>query len=190
MAAPSSFISQPSSSGQSQGGHADDAQLQRMRTDIKNVIPLDIYETMDNASRITADLSKSPAPHIRHISDFYSSFWKLFHFTRKILSDNTRARINTWFIRMENPKAMQDPRLIKQGIALWLEFYDALTEFGMVTLFEGSIQPSFISGFSFDLDDPDLLSSDLHVQSLINPNRPAAGDLDQDQDYQDNQEDQ
>lgn len=155
---PSSFsLPDPSHSGNG----SNDAQLQRMRTDIKNVIPLDIYECMTHASMIFSDLSTSNAPLPRHVKDFHTTFWKLYHLTQKIVSPALKKKIDTWFARMTQPKALQNLQLVQDGVALWLEFYDILTEFGMVTLFEGSIQPSFVSGFDFDLDD---LTSDLHVQ--------------------------
>lgn len=152
----------PSFSGPAQprGVGADDAQLQRMRTDIKNVIPLDIYECMTHASMIFSDLSTASASHPRHIKDFHASFWKLYHLTQKIVSKDLQKKIDLWFDHMTSPRALKDLDLIRNGVDLWLEYYNALTEFGMVTLFEGSIQPSYISGFDFDLD----LTSDLHVQ--------------------------
>lgn len=155
MTYPSSF------SGTSQ---PDDPQLQRMRTDIKNVIPLDIYETMNNAALIISDLSVATTPQTRHIREFHASFWKLYQLLQKTVKPDLKQEIDTWFEQMASPNALKKRDIIRKGIDLWKKFYDALTEFGMVTLFEGSIQPTFAFGYDIDLDLEEICS-DLHMQT-------------------------
>jgi len=155
MTYPSSF-SNPS--------QPEDPQLQRMRTDIKNVIPLDIYETMNNAAFIISDLSVATTPQTRHIREFHASFWKLYQLLQKIVKPDLKQEIDTWFEYMARPNALKKKDLIRKGIDLWKKFYDALTEIGMVTLFEGSIQPTFAYGYDIDLDFEEICS-ELHVQT-------------------------
>lgn len=169
---PSSFSGYQGSNPSQQSNGSGDAQLQRMRTDIKNVIPLDIYECMANASLIYADITASTTPLPRHVKDFYSTFWRLYQFTKKIVAPPLQEKIGSWFTNMAEAKALKSLassiNLVKKGVELWVEFCDALAESGMVTLFEGSIQPSFLSDLDIDLEDLDLDeddNSDLHMQN-------------------------
>lgn len=155
MASPSSFPNAPQS---------EEPQLQRMRTDIKNVIPLDIYETMNNAAFIISDLSVASTPQIRHIREFHTSFWKLYQLLQKTVKPDLKQEIDTWFEQMAHPNALIKRDFIRKGIDLWKEFYDVLTEFGMVTLFEGSIQPTFAFGYDLDLNLEEICLG-LHMQT-------------------------
>lgn len=140
------------SSGQSSGNSGQDFQTQKSRSDIKNVIPLDLYECMEYASHITTALivdNKVPPRHIKH---FYQSFFKLFHFTEDLLSEKLRKDTRIWFRDMF--KQINKTEMVAEGVNLYLKYYHELGELGFVTLYEGVIKPDFET-LGIPVDDAD-----------------------------------
>ena len=135
-------------------GPSGETQLQRTRADIKNILPIDLYECMGVVSLITSSTitgSKKILP--RHTTRFYQLFFALFQYTAPLISDGLQREIKTWFARM--PGRHWDTPLILAGVTLYIRFYQELADYGIVTLFEGVIQPDFDDG----LDDLDLIGA-------------------------------
>jgi hypothetical protein len=128
-------------------GGSNDTQLQRTRADIKNVLPIDLYECMGLSSRIAAATVRGHK-HIqpRLTSNFYEAFFMLFQFTAHLVSDPLKQEIRTWFETM--PGRHKDTPYILHGTRLYVRFYNELAEYGVVTLFEGVIQPNFSAGIT------------------------------------------
>lgn len=137
----------------SYSGPGSETQLQRTRADIKNILPVDLYECMGVVSYITSSTiygRKTITP--RHTERFYQLFFALFQYTSHLISDDLQNQIKRWFEAM--PCRYKDTRLILAGANLYIQFYHELADYGIVTLFEGVIQPDIDDG----LDDLDLVA--------------------------------
>ncbi len=132
------------------GSAATNAQPQRTRADIKNILPVDLYLGMEQASHLSAALipGRRVLPPGRVVK-FYQTFFMVYHFTSYLISDDLSDEIRAWFKAM--PGQFKDTVRVLHGVALYIRFYNELTEMGIVTLFEGVIQP----GFVLDLHDDD-----------------------------------
>lgn len=134
----------------------DTQQFQRTRADIKNILPIDLYEGMGAAAFIAASLTRGMR-HIpaRHTERFYRLFFMVFHFTSHLVSEDLAPRIRQWFVDM--PRHPRDNGLVLAGVELYIQFYAELADHGIVTLFEGVVQPGFGAMDNDDdsfLDDP------------------------------------
>jgi len=129
------------SPSQSGGGYGQDYQTQKSRSDIKNVIPLDLYECMEYASYITTALIVENKVPPRHIKNFYREFYKLFHFVEDLLSYELRKEVRIWFRDMA--KQITNTNKVADGVHLYIKFYRELGDIGYVTLYEGVIKPDF-----------------------------------------------
>lgn len=137
----------------SYSGPGTETQFQRTRADIKNILPVDLYECMGVVSYITSSTiygRKTIAP--RRTERFYQLFFALFQYTSHLISDDLQIEIKRWF--QEMPGRYKDTPLILTGTRLYVQFYHELADYGIVTLFEGVIQPDFDDG----LDDLDLIT--------------------------------
>lgn len=135
----------------SPGSH--ETQLQRTRADIKNILPIDLYECMTVVSTITSSTiygRKTIFP--RQTERFYQLFFSLYQYTSHLITDALQTEIKQWFESM--PTKHKDTQLILSGARLYVRFYQELADYGIVTLFEGVIQPDFDDG----IDDLDLLA--------------------------------
>ncbi len=134
-------------------GSGNDTQLQRTRADIKNILPVDLYECMGVVSYITSStIYGRKVIQPRHTERFYQLFFSLYHFTAHLISDDLQVKIKEWFETM--PRRYKDTQLILAGINLFIKFHQELADYGIVTLFEGVIQPDLDDG----LDDIDLIT--------------------------------
>lgn len=121
---------------------AHDTQLQRTRADIKNILPIDLYECMGVVSIIISSTiygRKYLLP--RYTERFYQLFFALFQFTSHLISDDLQRDIKVWFRAM--PGRYKDTEMVLAGTDLYIRFYRELSDYGIVTLFEGVIQPNF-----------------------------------------------
>ena len=78
----------------------------------------------------------------RDVKNFYRAFFKIFWFTRLIISDDLREKITKW-----NQKFAEDrskASVIQEGVNLYILFADELAKNGFITYFEGSITPDFL----------------------------------------------
>lgn len=125
-----------------------ESQPQQTKSDIKNIIPLDLYEGMEYASVVSARLIFSQIRNgevsipPRDVKSFYRSFFKTFWFTRMIISDKLRDEIEIW--NREFGRNWRCAATLYQGVNLFIRFYDELAMSGFITYFEGSVQPGFL----------------------------------------------
>ena len=144
-----------------------ETQLQRTRADIKNILPIDLYECMGVASLITSStITGAKVIPPRHTARFYQLFFALFQYTAPLISDGLQREIKIWFARM--PGRHWDTPLILAGVELYIRFYQELADYGIVTLFEGVIQPDIDDG----LDDLDLVGATAPAPGLPDEEAP------------------
>jgi len=139
--------------------HQDE--LRRQRLDIKNLLPLDIYEGMVYASYIEGSLPYGNQIQPRHIRGFYQSFWHIYHYVKNSvetekLNNELVTKIDIWFMDMRGQH--QNTQLILKGVEYYLEFVKNLQTWGIGRLFEKSIDPAFMIE---DMDDFNLLVEEL-----------------------------
>ena len=148
-------------------GPSHETQLQRTRADIKNILPIDLYECMGVASLITSGtITGSKRIQHRHTARFYQLFFALFQYTAPLISDGLQREIRHWFAGM--PGRHWDTPRILAGVELYIRFYQELADYGIVTLFEGVIQPDFDDG----LDDLDLVGATAPAPGLPDEEAP------------------
>ena len=139
-----------------QGGSFRD-ELKRQRLELKNLLPLDIYECMTEASLIQQSLPFGDQISPRHVKGFYRGFWQTYSYVKgsvnaaKLEPGLTEA-IDEWFrcMRMNS----RDTELVLLGCDLFLIFVQSMQEWGIGRLFEKSIDPSFMME---DVEDVALL---------------------------------
>lgn len=132
-----------------------DTQPQLTRADIKNIIPVDLYVGMEQASYLVAALTRGHRTlPPRRVEKFYQTFFMVYHFTSYLISEDLRTEIHTWFKTM--PGRFKDTRRVLDGVNLYIRFYNELAEIGIVTLFEGVIQPGFVLDLQDDPADTDF----------------------------------
>ncbi len=146
-------------------GPSHETQLQRTRADIKNILPIDLYECMGVVSLITSStITGAKVIPPRHTTRFYQLFFALFQYTAPLISDGLQREIRHWFAEM--PGRHRDTPRILAGVELYIRFYQELADYGIVTLFEGVIQPDFDDG----LDD--LVGATAPAPGLPNEEAP------------------
>jgi hypothetical protein len=146
--------------GQPGGSFRDE--LRKQRLELKNILPLDIYETLVVASYIQQNLPFRDQISPRHVKEFYRGFWQIYVYVKgsvdavKInpeLTDN----IDEWFRQMRLNAA--DTELVLLGCELFLIFVQNMQNWGIGRLFEKSIDPSFmmedVENELLLLEDPD-----------------------------------
>jgi hypothetical protein len=132
-------------------------ELRKQRLDIKNLLPLDIYEGMVYASYIASALPYGDQIQNRHIRGFYQTFWHIYHYVKNsVEADKINPElvgdIDMWFRLMRGQH--RNTKLILVGVDLYLIFVKNLQKWGIGRLFEKSIDPPFMIE---DMDDFDLL---------------------------------
>lgn len=144
-----------------QGGSFRD-ELRRQRLELKNLLPLDIYETLVEASHIQQSLPFGDKIQPRHVKAFYRGFWQVYSYVKGSvnaakLNPELTGAIDEWFKLMR--MNYQDTDLILQGCDLYLIFVQNMQEWGIGRLFEKSIDPSFMMESVEDvkllLEEPD-----------------------------------
>jgi len=132
-----------------EGSSTSESQPQKTKADIKNIIPLDLYEGMEYASIISTRLIFTPIqngklsipPH--DVKRFYRAFFKTFWFTRLIISERLRKSIELW--NEEFARDWRNAATLERGVNLFINFYDELATTGFITYFEGTVQPGFLN---------------------------------------------
>jgi hypothetical protein len=141
--------------GQPGGSFRDE--LRRQRLELKNLLPLDIYETLVEASHIQQGLPFGDQISPRHVKSFYRGFWQVYSYVKgsvnaaKINPELT-ASVDEWFRQMRLNS--RDTDLVLLGCDLFLIFVQNMQEWGIGRLFEKSIDPSFMME---DVEDVALL---------------------------------
>jgi hypothetical protein len=139
-----------------QGGSFRD-ELRRQRLELKNLLPLDIYETMVEASHIQQTLPFHDQISPRHVREFYRGFWQVYSYVKGSvnaakINQELIESIDEWFKLMRfNYK---ETELVLMGCDLFLIFVQNMQEWGIGRLFEKSIDPSFMME---DVEDDLLL---------------------------------
>lgn len=153
------FTSAPQSGPQ--GGVVRD-ELRRQRLELKNLVPLDIYETLVEASHIQQSLPFGDVIQPRHIKSFYRGFWHVYSYVKGSvnaakLNPDLTSSIDEWFKLMR--LNFRDTELVLLGCDLFLIFVQNMQEWGIGRLFEKSIDPSFmmenIEDVKLLLEEPD-----------------------------------
>lgn len=128
-----------------------DSQPQQTKADIRNILPLDLYEGMEYASLISSRLIFSRignngelAIPPRDVKAFYRSFSKTYWFTRLIISDDLKVSIDAWTRKFA--VNWKNANVLYAGVQLYVRFFDELATSGFITYFEGAIQPGFLLG--------------------------------------------
>jgi len=144
-----------------QGGSFRD-ELRKQRLELKNILPLDIYETLVVASYIQQNLPFGDRIAPRHVKEFYRGFWQVYVYVRgsvnatKINPALTES-IDEWFSLMRMNAS--DTELVLLGCELYLIFVQNMQNWGIGRLFEKSIDPSFmmedVENELMLLEDPD-----------------------------------
>jgi len=141
--------------GQTGGSFRDE--LRRQRLELKNLLPLDIYETLVHASHIQQNLPFGDQVQPRHVKEFYRGFWQVYSYVKgsvnaaKLNPDLTYS-VDEWFRLMKYNH--RDTDLVLMGCELYLIFVQNMQEWGIGRLFEKSIDPSFMME---DIEDVQLL---------------------------------
>lgn len=141
--------------GQTGGSFRDE--LRRQRLELKNLLPLDIYETLVEASHIQQSLPFGDQISPRHVKGFYRGFWQVYSYVKgsvnaaKLNPELTDA-VDEWFRLMR--LNFRDTELVLQGCDLYLDFIQNMQNWGIGRLFEKSIDPSFMME---DVEDVALL---------------------------------
>lgn len=152
--------SQNQSVGQPSGGIRDE--LRRQRLELKNLLPLDIYECMTEASHIQQALPFADQISPRHVKGFYREFWQVYSYVKGSvnaakLNLELIENIDEWFRLMR--LNYRDTELVLLGCDLFLIFVQNMQEWGIGRLFEKSIDPSFmmedIDNVALLLEEPD-----------------------------------
>ncbi len=161
------FSFTPSSSEQPQ---SNDDQLKRFKSDLKEVVPIDLYDASYKASMLKTDIIQGDIHHkaSRHAREFYQLFHLLFRTLKKYLPKEMAKEISEWIASpdLENPDSQA------KGIDLFYLMYDEMVAQGIGELFETPIRPMFDSILGdIDLDkSPDsLLLTDELGEEYINP---------------------
>jgi hypothetical protein len=141
--------------GQPHGSFRDE--LKRQRLELKNLLPLDIYEVLVEASHIQQGLPFGDQVQPRHVKHFYRGFWQVYSYVKGSvnaakLNPELTANIDEWFKLMKYNS--RDTDLILLGCELYLIFVQNMQEWGIGRLFEKSIDPSFMME---DIEDVQLL---------------------------------
>jgi len=141
-------------------------ELRRQKLDIKNLLPLDIYEGMVYASYIESSLPYGDQIQNRHIRGFYQSFWHIYHYVKNSvdtdkLNPELVKNIDSWFKLMKGQH--RNTKLILVGVELYLVFVKNLQKWGIGRLFEKSIDPAFMIE---DMDDFELLVEELDEEVI------------------------
>jgi hypothetical protein len=151
---------QGQSVGQQGAGFRDE--LRRQRLELKNLLPLDIYESMVEASHIQMALPFGDQISPRHVKQFYRGFWQVYSYVKG--SENAAKlnydlidSIDEWFKLMH--MNYRDTELVLLGCDLFLIFVQNMQEWGIGRLFEKSIDPSFMmeetENVTLLLEEPD-----------------------------------
>jgi hypothetical protein len=141
--------------GQQQG-----EQTQRMKADIKNILPIDLYEGMMRGSILVAEMSHQDSLDERRIKEFLVVFRTVYKFTRLKINDTLRDQIDEWFKHMTIPLPRLNPAkygkhgFLKHGLDLYDKFYDELVKLGIGSMFDEPIQPPI--GLMSELEDESI----------------------------------
>lgn len=120
--------------------HSPEEQYQRAKADIKNILPVDLYEGMVRASYLKSRcMYQSEMPAERRVREFYETFWGVFSFTRLKIDETLKKKIDSWFSRITIPARNRE--IILEGVRLYTEFYDELVKLGIGSMFESTIEP-------------------------------------------------
>ncbi|MFA5137380.1 MAG: hypothetical protein WC489_08385 [Patescibacteria group bacterium] len=140
-------------------GFVQGEQVQRTSSDIKNILPVDLYEGMMRASFLITEIYRSSTtPSERKIEDFVHVFWTTFHFTRLKLNPELSAQIDEWFFKMKlpvpnNPNFPRNTYLMI-GIKLYGKFYNELVKLGIGSMFDEPIIPAI--ALTAELEDESI----------------------------------
>lgn len=124
-----------------------DEQFQKAKSDIKNILPFDLYAGMDYTAKLRTALLDQVIPQDRLIKQFYEHFWMIFKLTELKITDTIATNIRDWFRIVHLP--VQDKKMLQHGIELYTDFYNELVRHGMVTMFEIPVDPPM----SGDMED-------------------------------------
>lgn len=139
--------------------------IRRSRLDLKNLIPLDLYEGMEYAAYIrSALLLPNGKVQPRHLKAFYRIFWKVFNYVRSKLDADMCSHIDNWFRHMN--KNFRNTQLILVGVNLFLQLNQELNDnWGLGVIFEKGLEPAFMIE---DLDGLEMeVERELDIQAGI-----------------------
>lgn len=160
-------LSPPSSDLQS---NSNDDQLKRFKSDLKEVVPIDLYDASYRASMLKTDIIEGDIYHKagRHAREFYQLFHLLFRTLKRYLPKEMAKEISNWISSpdLENLKSQT------KGIDLFYQMYDEMVDQGIGELFETSIRPMFdsiLSDIDLDKAPASLLITDELGEEYISP---------------------
>lgn len=143
-----------------QGGGNQQGELRHQKLEIKNIIPLDIYEALMYAGYIESALVYGEQVQKRHVQGFHQNFWQVYQYVKNSvdpgkLDMDLIEGIDLWFENMRGQS--RNTELILVGVELFLEFVKILQNWGIGRLFEKGIDPSFMFE---DMSDFDMIIED------------------------------
>lgn len=152
-------------------GMSEDSQLRRFKADLKEIIPIDLYEANYRAALLQSDIIFDDQYNKagRHAKEFYQLFFLLFKTLRRYLPETMEKEVSEWISKPNlTERASQ-----KRGIELFYVIFDEMASQGIGELFETSITPQItnILGDDMDLDNgpsPRTILEDL-CEEYINP---------------------
>ncbi len=138
---------------------AQNEQTQSIRTDIKNVLPFDLYEGMMRASfLITETYESSTSIDPEKIKNFVHVFWTVYNLTKLKVDNELKDQIEKWFENMKIPlptrQGFPKNEYLLLGIRLYKRFYDELVKLGIGSMFEEPIMPPI--ALTSELEDEDI----------------------------------
>jgi len=123
-----------------QGPQGGEATVRAQKVDIKNILPIDLYECTTFAAYIHADLLNSRIrAEPRHVKEFFRMYWGIYQYVKQKLDPDLQEDIDKWFNLMyRNSKNIE---LLLIGINLFLRMKDEILSWGIGTLFEKPPDP-------------------------------------------------
>ena len=135
----------------------DDA-VRSQKVDIKNILPIDLYECTTYAGYIHSDLLNSRIrAEPRHVKEFFRMFWGIYNYVKPKLEQDLQEDIDKWFILMYHNSKNMD--LLKIGINLFLRMKEVILSWGIGTLFEKPPDPLHFMDILTEID-PILFNPD------------------------------
>jgi len=153
-------------SGPREGG--GESAVRAQKVDIKNILPIDLYECTTFAGYIHADLMNSRTrAEPRHVKEFFRMFWGIYNYVRQKMDPDLQEDIDKWFELMyRNSKNVQ---LLIIGINLFLKMKDEILSWGIGTLFEKPPDPLHFMDILTEIDDELFTRDERDVAPIVRP---------------------
>ncbi len=148
----------------------NDDQLKRFKSDLKEVVPIDLYDASYRASMLKTDIIQGDIYHKagRHAREFYQLFHLLFRTLKRYLPKEMAKDISNW---ISSPD-LDNQNSQTKGIDLFYQMYDEMVDQGIGELFETPIRPMFdtiLGDIDLDKTPAPLLITDELGEEYISP---------------------